>query len=247
MPAMPRIVTTSWDDGDPRDRKIAELLACRGISGTFYIPMSGYLKGPTLSRADIRALAADHFEIGAHSVSHKSLTRFADRKEVRREVTVCKNELEQLIGKEVPMFCYPNGRYDGAIIREVQNAGYKGARTTRMLSVTTLFDPFEMPTTLQAYPHRSTSYIKDLGRARSASGLWRFTTELRDFRNWLDIGRRLFSQVLERGGIWHLYGHSWEIDEHQLWSELSQMLDHVAGREGVQYLTNSKALSLVLQ
>jgi peptidoglycan/xylan/chitin deacetylase (PgdA/CDA1 family) len=247
MPAMPRIVTTSWDDGDPRDRKIAELLACRGISGTFYIPMSGYLKGPTLSRADIRALAADHFEIGAHSVSHKSLTRFADRKEVRREVTVCKNELEQLIGKEVPMFCYPNGRYDGAIIREVQNAGYRGARTTRMLSVTTLFDPFEMPTTLQAYPHRSTSYIKDLGRARSASGLWRFTTELRDFRNWLDIGRRLFSQVLERGGIWHLYGHSWEIDEHQLWSELSQMLDHVAGREGVQYLTNSKALALVLQ
>lgn len=246
-PVIPRIVTTSWDDGDPRDRKVAELLAARGIAGTFYIPMSGYLRGPTLISTDIQALAAGGFEIGAHSVSHESLTRFSDRNAVRREVTVCKDVLEQTTGQEVPMFCYPNGRYDGAIIHEVQNAGYKGARTTRMLSVTTAFNPFEMPTTLQAYPHRSSGYIKDLGRARNAAGLWRFTTELSNLQSWFDIGKRLFSHVLERGGIWHLYGHSWEIDEHRLWPELAQMLDHVAHREGVLYLTNSRALSLVVQ
>jgi hypothetical protein len=50
---------------------------------------------------------------------------------------------------------------------------------------------------------------------------------------------------MERGGIWHLYGHSWEIDEHKLWLELVEMLDYVAHREGVLYLTNSHALSLV--
>jgi peptidoglycan-N-acetylglucosamine deacetylase len=244
---LPRIVTTSWDDGDPRDRKIAELLKSRGLAGTFYIPMSGYLNRPTLSRADIQALVANDFEIGAHSVSHESLTRLADRSEVRREVTVCKDALEQITGKKVAMFCYPNGRYDGTVIREVQHAGYKGARTTRMLSVTTTFNPFEMPTTLQAYPHRSAGYVKDLGRARSASGLWKFTTQLSDFQSWLDIGRRLFSEVMESGGIWHLYGHSWEIDEHQLWTELAEMLDHVAHRERVLYATNSYALSLLAQ
>lgn len=242
---IPRIVTTSWDDGDPRDKQIADLLASRGLAGTFYIPMSGYLRRPTLSSADIQALAAANFEVGAHSVSHKSLTRFHSRSEVRREVTVCKDNLEQITGREVTMFCYPNGRYDDTVIREVQDAGYRGARTTRMLSVGTTFNPFEMPTTLQAYPHGSAGYIKDLGRARCASGLWRFTTELSDFQSWLDIGRRLFSRVMERGGIWHLYGHSWEIDEHELWSELVEMLDYVAHREGVLYLTNSCALSLV--
>jgi hypothetical protein len=114
-----------------------------------------------------------------------------------------------------------------------------------MLSVGMSFNPFEMPTTLQAYRHGSADYIKDLGRARNASGLWRFTTELSDFKSWLEIGRRLFSRVMERGGIWHLYGHSWEIDEHKLWLELVEMLDYVAHREGVLYLTNSHALSLV--
>lgn len=41
---MPRlsIMTTSWDDGDPCDLKVAELLRARGLAGTFYIPLIGY-------------------------------------------------------------------------------------------------------------------------------------------------------------------------------------------------------------
>jgi hypothetical protein len=38
---MPRIVTTSWDDGDPSDLKVAELLRARALSGTFYVPFIG--------------------------------------------------------------------------------------------------------------------------------------------------------------------------------------------------------------
>ena len=241
------IVTTSWDDGDPRDTRLGELLESRGLKGTFYIPLLGYLRRPTLAPPQIRELAAAGFEIGAHSVSHKSLTRFKRVEEVEKEVRVCKDELEQIIGEEVPMFCYPNGRYNAEIIRAVKRAGYKGARTTQMLSVTTKFDHFEMPTTVQAYPHRSSNYIKDLGRARNLSGLWRFTTQLSGFEDWRDMGRRLFNQVMERGGIWHLYGHSWELDEFNLWSELDRVLDFVSNREGVLYLTNSQVLSVVTQ
>ena len=36
-----RIVTTSWDDGDRSDMKLAELLSERAISGTLYIPANG--------------------------------------------------------------------------------------------------------------------------------------------------------------------------------------------------------------
>jgi peptidoglycan-N-acetylglucosamine deacetylase len=102
-----------------------------------------------------------------------------------------------------------------------------------------------MPTTLQAFPHPRTGYLRDLGRAKNIPGLWKFTTELSRLESWIDIGKRLFSQVLEHGGIWHLYGHSWEIDDLALWGELREILDHVSNREDVIYLTNGQLLSLV--
>ena len=240
----PRIVTTSWDDGDPRDLRIAELLRSRALAGTFYIPMSGYLNNPTLIASDLRALSSEGFEIGAHSMSHNSLTR-SRGEQLGREVRTCKQMLEELVGEEVSMFCYPNGRYNSRVIQEVRCAGYKGARTTCMLSTGTDFRPFEMPTTLQVFPHPRTGYLRDLGRAKNIPGLWKFTTELSRFEGWVDLGKRLFSQVLEEGGVWHLYGHSWEIDDLGLWDELSEMLDHVSHHSDVIYLTNGELLSLV--
>lgn len=237
----PRVVTTSWDDGDPRDVRIAELLYSRGIAGTFYIPMSGYLNKTTLAGSDLRALSSEGFEIGAHSMSHNSLTLLSDN-QIVHEVRTCKQKLEQVVGEEVSMFCYPNGRYDPRVVAEVRRAGYKGARTTWMLSTRLSFLPFEMPTTLQAFPHPMSGYVRDLGRARNLAGLWKFSTELKGLQSWVDLGKKLFSEVLEYGGIWHLYGHSWEIDDLAIWSQLSEMLDYVSHREGVVYLTNGELL-----
>lgn len=239
----PRIVTTSWDDGDARDIRIAELLRSRGLTGTFYIPMSGYLNNVKLLPSDLRALSSDGFEIGAHSMSHSSLTLLT-KEQLTHEVKTCKQTLEQIVGQEVSMFCYPNGRYNPSVIREIRCAGYKGARTTRMLSTSTDFSPFEMPTTVQAFPHLPADYIRDLGRAKNIPGLWKFTTQLSRLESWIDVGKRLFSQVLEYGGVWHLYGHSWEVDDLAIWSELREMLDHVSHRKGVIYATNSQLLSL---
>jgi hypothetical protein len=102
-----------------------------------------------------------------------------------------------------------------------------------------------MPTTVQAYPHPRAGYLRNLGRAGNISGLLKYVTELSRFESWVDLGKRLFSQVLEHGGIWHLYGHSWEIDELAIWDELREMLDHVSHFKGVTYLTNGQLLSLL--
>lgn len=239
-----KVVTTSWDDGDPRDLRIAELLRSREMAGTFYVPITGYLGGNTLAGVDLRALSSEAFEIGAHSVSHQTLSDL-NRAEQVREVRDCKQTLEQILGSRVSMFCYPNGRYNEDVIRELQNAGFHGARTTRMLSVATYFPVFEMPTTIQAYPHSRAQYIRNLGRAHSVSGLINYVTRLRQFESWIDLGRQLFNQVLEYGGIWHLYGHSWEIDDLAIWSQLQQMLDYVSHRTGVIYATNGQLLTLL--
>ena len=62
--------------------------------------------------------------------------------------------------------------------------------------------------------------------------------------NWLDLARGLFDSVLQEGGVWHLYGHSWEIEEFDLWDDLKQILEYVSGRDGVLYLSNGEALGL---
>ncbi len=237
----PRIVTTSWDDGDPKDLRIAELLHARGIPGTFYVPIQGYQRSRSLGASDLRMLHAAGFEIGGHTVSHRSLNKLPAR-EVEYEVRTCKGMLEQLTGDRVRMFCYPNGRYSEEVIKLVKASGYEGARTTRMLLLSSEFLPFEMPTTVQAYPHKHAAYLRNLGKTRNLSGLWNYVIDLSGLKTWVAVGKELFDRVLEHGGIWHLYGHSWEIDELGIWNDLRQMLDYVAGRKDVTYLTNGQVV-----
>jgi len=238
----PITVTTSWDDGDPKDLKVAELLAAHGLSGTFYIPLSRDPGLPTLSSSHLRSIALAGFEIGAHTVSHRTLTDLSPR-EIRHEICESKKSLEQLLGREVSMFCYPRGRYDMTVLREVERAGFEGGRTTQMLSLSLNFPQFEMPTTVQAYPHQDFHYVKNLARHKNLAGLVNYVTHLRRFRTWIDKGRALFDQALRSGGIWHLYGHSWEINELGLWNELDQMLRYVSNRQGVTYAVNSEVQS----
>jgi len=241
----PTIVTTSWDDGDPLDIKIAELLGERRLAGTFYIPMSGYLGNATLTPSDLRALSARGFEIGAHGVSHNSLTLFAG-KQLEREVRECKHQLEDIVGKEVPMFCYPNGRYNPAVVQQVRFAGYHGARTTRMLARECEFTPFEIPTTLHAHPHDKSGIFRNLVRAGSINGLYEYALRFSRIPNWVTLGKKLFDSVLQNGGMWHLYGHSWEIEQMGIWEDLREMLNYVSNREGVMYVTNCKLLQHVM-
>jgi peptidoglycan/xylan/chitin deacetylase (PgdA/CDA1 family) len=234
------IVTTSWDDGHPKDLLVAELLHARGLQGTFYVPIRSCF-GAKLSTADLRELSMQGFEVGGHSVSHKNLPPLSPE-QLNHEVGGCKEMLEQAVGCRIGMFCYPNGCYDKAVIRGLQRAGYRGARTVRMLSTDADFKPFEMPTTVQAYPHTQLTFMRNLARARNVPGLFRYLTKLRRVEDWVDLGKKTFGAVLEHGGVWHLYGHSWEIEQLGLWAELRELLDHVSCRPGVKYLNNGQLI-----
>jgi peptidoglycan-N-acetylglucosamine deacetylase len=238
------IVTTSWDDGDPLDLQLAEKLRDAGLAATFYVPIFGQHGKPTLLPEDLRDLNSQGFEVGAHTMTHANLSALRGQR-LWAEVFDCKQALEQTLSQQVPMFCYPCGRYNAEVLACVRKAGYRGARTTRMLCHQTSFSAFEMPTTLQAYPHGSFTYYKNLGKRRDVAGLYRYVFELRRLQRWVDLGKRLFDQVLEQGGIWHLYGHSWEIQELGLWDDLQEMLNYVRNRRGVIYATNSEARQLL--
>src|SRR2546429_8068050 len=65
-------------------------------------------------------------------------------------------------------------RYDAEVIACVQQSGFEGARTTRMLAHTLNFGRFEMPTSVQASPHPPLNYFKNLANHRDGSGIVRY-------------------------------------------------------------------------
>ncbi len=245
MPAAPRVfVTTSWDDDDRTGLKVAELLTRSGLLGTFYVPTGRLGADSTLAPHDLRTLHSAGFEIGAHTVSHAILPRLVPS-QLSHEVRDCKLALEQHLSAEVPMFCYPKGRFNAAVVHELKNAGYRGARTTQMLTFTGDFPPFAIPTTLQAYPHTRSNYVRNLVRLRAGAVLLQSIPTLIRFEDWLRLGKSTFDHILHEGGAWHLYGHPWEIERLGLWAQLEDLFDYVAHSPGVIYVTNGQLVEAI--
>ena len=234
-PNKARIVTTSWDDGNRADLAVAELLAARGMKGTFYIPIN--YSERSLQNRELRDLSSAGFEIGGHGYSHK-LLRGLSANEMNDEIAPCKPVLEDITGMEVGMFCYPCGRYDEKVLEALRAAGYRGARTTRMLAMQAQFDNFEIPTTVQAFPHRPVTYFKNVAKSGQFEYLKTLLSQRTRLGSWVELSKRMFDAVLAEGGVWHLYGHSWEIERLGLWNQLREVLDYVAGHSSVQYAVN---------
>jgi peptidoglycan/xylan/chitin deacetylase (PgdA/CDA1 family) len=238
-----RIVTTSWDDGSPADLRVAELLATRKLPGTFYIPVKGHHQSTRMNAAEMLELDGEGFEIGAHGVSHPNLPECNPR-QLMIEVESSKQRLEDDLGKSISMFAYPRGRHNRKVIASVQQAGYVGARTTAMLARELNFDPFRMPTSMHVYPHSRLQYFRNLARVWDVGRAWVYATHFHDARNWIELAKILFDSVQRSGGIWHLYGHSWEIEDLRLWDGLTEVLDYVSHRPGVSYLANGPAVQV---
>jgi O-antigen/teichoic acid export membrane protein/peptidoglycan/xylan/chitin deacetylase (PgdA/CDA1 family) len=62
-------------------------------------------------------------EFEAHTLSHPNLPRVSED-EARREIELSKAELEELLGREVTVFCYPGGFFGDRERRLVEEAGY---------------------------------------------------------------------------------------------------------------------------
>lgn len=225
-------VTTSWDDGHVLDLKLAALLNKYGVKGTFYISPDDRELAPDtrLPQHDVRALAQD-FEIGAHTVTHPYLPD-VDAETARKEISGSKRILEEWIGKPVTSFCYPKGGYLPAHQRMVREAGFARARTTERFALTSGEDSTAFPTSIHTYDHWSDVWgVVKLARFNPI----RFS---RLYRNWDRQAKALFDVMLEKGGVFHLWGHSWEIDDHHDWTRLESVLKYIANRTGVQYVAN---------
>lgn len=237
------IVTTSWDDGHVSDMRLAELLQRYGFGGTFYVPFRA-VREPMMSLPQMRQVAAAGIEIGGHTLTHPSMKGLGWDRSVE-EVRESKKRLEDILSAPVTSFCYPNGDWDRQAYEAVRQEGYRLARTTVNMRTTVGADPWLMPTSVQFYPHSAYRRLRIFGRNQDVSGLSRWALRHRCATDLDALIDSLFEEAVERGGVFHLWGHSWELDEFDLWGPLERTLQRLGGRGDVRYLTNADALQAV--
>jgi peptidoglycan/xylan/chitin deacetylase (PgdA/CDA1 family) len=236
-------LTTSWDDGHPLDFRIADLLSKYGLTGTFYIPR--HCQTPTMSEDEVRELSR-YFEIGAHTMHHVFLDGCTDPV-ARQEIGESKKWVEQVTGKPCPMFCPPGGKFNNVRLSQIASCGFTAIRTVEMISVarpTQLGRLLIMPTTLQAHPHSQAAYLRNVLKRRGRN-LMLYLTRGRE-SEWPRLAERLLKAALARGGVFHLWGHSWEIEESGQWSQLEEVLKMMSEhRTHMPCATNSQIISAI--
>ncbi len=229
-------VTTSWDDGHKLDTRLAVLLKKYGIKGTFYIcPQDHEFKNEDLlSTQDILSISKD-FEIGGHTITHPHLTKITIS-QADDEIAKSRLYIEELLQQEITAFCYPYGDYNDEVKGLVKKHGYKLARTTKRYAFDITQDNFELPTTFHTYAH----YL-DLHKILSFSNF--SLINFKKYWDWEKLAMALFDHTCQTGGIFHLWGHSWEIEKNNGWRKLENVLAYIAKNDNVIRQTNTEILS----
>jgi peptidoglycan/xylan/chitin deacetylase (PgdA/CDA1 family) len=146
-------VAITFDDGYRDNYKYAfPMLMDIGVTATFYV-IAGLIADktmkPQLQTSDgLKMMTREHIiemsnagmEIGSHTWSHYPL-KYADKKMIRYELETSKKYLEDVLGKEVTSFSYPNGEVPQNIHKDelfdlFKEIGYSNVATSKWGCIT---------------------------------------------------------------------------------------------------------------
>lgn len=234
-----KLITTSWDDGHPKDLKLAELLDKYNLPATFYIPKTN-LEHVVMDENTIYELSKK-FEIAGHTLNHVRLHSNVSANILETETQGCFDWLKDLLGYNPVSFCFPGGVLNKLAISSVYNSGFKVVRTTELLStaVTSTYNLY--PTTLQVFEHHRIDYLKNLVKRSQYQNLisWLSTNCANDIFKLMDF---YLNQVIKNDGCFHLWGHSWEIEEYNLWNKLETIFKLLSDIKEFRYMQNKELI-----
>lgn len=122
-------------------RQDAALAALRAEAGVGAAPRSSHR---TMTPDEVRALRSERIAIGAHSLSHTSLSARSAADQAR-EIGQSRAEVTDITGTVPASFAYPYGDFDADSVRLVADAGFVCAVTTVSRPVTKAADRFALP------------------------------------------------------------------------------------------------------
>jgi peptidoglycan/xylan/chitin deacetylase (PgdA/CDA1 family) len=101
-----------------------------------------------MTPTEVRALRAQGFDIGAHTRMHPILSQL-DSVSARSEIEGSRDDLRAILGEQVQLFAYPNGRkgvdFDDSHLKMVRQAGFQAAVSTDAGVVTSASNRWLLP------------------------------------------------------------------------------------------------------
>lgn len=138
-------VIITFDDGYQNNYTCAlPLLNEFGFKAVFFVTVDAVGKDnywhnpateqriPMMTKEQLRELSREGHEVGSHTLAHPDLTNMA-MDTLQKEITLSREKLKEIIGKEIASFSYPygSGAFDGRINGIVKQAGYSYACSIR--------------------------------------------------------------------------------------------------------------------
>jgi hypothetical protein len=229
------IFLSSWDDGHPLDARVAETLGKYSLVGTFFVPTRNLEGREVLDASSLRMIKQSH-EVGSHTADHVYLTG-VDLDVALKQVRDGKRDLENVIGHRVHGFCYPGGKYNSELVGLVEASGFSYARTVTNGFLSVPGNRYLMPTTIQLYPHDRGVYFRNYvmkggytSRLKAISLVFENGTLEKRIVALVDYCMSLPDSVL------HIWGHSWELEDLNLWSSL-ELLCALVSDAGAQSMS----------
>ncbi len=224
-----KAVTFSYDDGVTADKRLAKLLADRGLKGTFNINSGLWNNSGRLSPEEIREyIVALGHEVAIHGELHRAPGVISTADGIR-DVLNCRVALEQTFGRIVRGMAYP----DSGITRFTGDHTYedvKGYLTALGITYARTLagdnDRFDLPCDWHAWmptAHHNNPAVTD------------YAEKFLALEDKAGMPPRLF----------YLWGHSYEFDNQNNWEHMEALCDTLAGRDDTWYATNGEIYAYV--
>lgn len=125
LPSKP--VLLMFDDGTASQIENAvPVLNQYHFKAIFFIMTVSLNKSLYMSTQQVKNLSDEGFIVGAHTWDHHSVTGYKND-DWKIQLEKPKYQLEQITGKPVDYFAYPNGLWNEAAVQQLKNYGYKAA------------------------------------------------------------------------------------------------------------------------
>lgn len=224
-----KAITFSYDDGVNQDIRLIKLMDKYGIRATFNLNSAlfgvegddvrrgTYIRADRLNKEDVRYVYENH-EVAAHTLTHPNLNRVSDQ-EIIRQVEQDRQNLQDIVRREVKGLAYPGGGVNynthvAQVIKKYTKAEY--ARTTMNT------DSF--------YTQKNIFELKP--------NVYHIMNKKRLF----EIGKRFLESKDENDLLLYVWGHSFELDIADGWTQLEAFFYMISGHKDIFYGTNSEVL-----
>ncbi len=207
-----KALTLSYDDGNPADFKLAEILNKYGLKCTFNLNSCNYrsTEGGEYFDKLVNAYDDGGHELALHGEHHAFMEQLPMPLAVR-EILNDREFFEKKTGKIVRGMAYPFGTCNEELTEALKAAGVVYSRTTKATH------GFSLPKNwllLDPTCHHTDEKLFEL--------LDKFLDETADYRQYM----------------FYLWGHSYEFNNDNNWDRIEEFAKRVSGRKDIWYATN---------